>query len=568
LNFTDSGSGTSRNWRIATSEAAEGDFLIQVSSAANLTPSISALGFDRNGAATFASNVAVTGALDVTSTIGLIRINSSADLDTTGYGYIGYRDNSTGSYTERAYVGFGAGNGNFNLYSAAPGKVMTLGVNGVTSVLTISSTGLAVTGALSTTGVASFAGDDKISLSSVGATDQYFLGANYSNANGTESVINSSRSSWRSVMRNATTHEYGIDFRAVSAAAGAFTRLLTVTSAGNVGIGTTSPSSLLDIESSSQTAEISLNQTGASGRDYRLGSTGSGYGSAGNFIIYDVTAGAERFRINSSGNFAIPAGKYINFNGNATAAEYAIEAATGASPYDFRFIGSVDSGTQRWFSFGYYTSNSNASTWNSKFNINSYTGQVQMTNSDGTRFNALFPSRYGYSSAYMALVVGATSGNTTVCIGVDPSGNASGAFSGTGSEVMFRNVGSFICPNAANTTYNGIMSWSGSAVTMPGSLTVSGTITEASSITLKENLNPITDALDVISSLQGWIYDRKDGSAMNQAGFIAEEVEQVLPNVVSKTEDGTPMGVQYTKIIAYLVESVKELKAQIEVLKK
>jgi hypothetical protein len=71
LNFTDTGSGTSRNWRIATSEAAEGDFLIQVSSAANLTPSISALGFDRNGAATFASNVAVTGALTTTGNVGI-----------------------------------------------------------------------------------------------------------------------------------------------------------------------------------------------------------------------------------------------------------------------------------------------------------------------------------------------------------------------------------------------------------------------------------------------------------------------------------------------------------------
>jgi hypothetical protein len=76
-------------------------------------------------------------------------------LDTTGYGYISYRDNSTGSYAERAYVGFGAGNGNFNLYSAAPGKVMTLGANGVTSVLTISATGLAITGALSCTGALS-----------------------------------------------------------------------------------------------------------------------------------------------------------------------------------------------------------------------------------------------------------------------------------------------------------------------------------------------------------------------------------------------------------------------------
>jgi hypothetical protein len=109
------------------------------------------------------TGLAVTGALDVTSTIGLIRINSSADLDTTGYGYISYRDNSTGSYAERAYVGFGAGNGNFNLYSAAPGKVMTLGADGVTSVLTISATGLAVTGAITATGnITAYFSDDRL----------------------------------------------------------------------------------------------------------------------------------------------------------------------------------------------------------------------------------------------------------------------------------------------------------------------------------------------------------------------------------------------------------------------
>jgi len=93
-------------------------------------------------------------------------------------------------------------------------------------------------GYLSVEGYASFGVADKISLSSVGATDEYYLSQNYSNNNGTETVSVAARSSWRTVMRNATTFEYGIDFRAESAAVGAFTRLVTVRSTGNVLIGT------------------------------------------------------------------------------------------------------------------------------------------------------------------------------------------------------------------------------------------------------------------------------------------------------------------------------------------
>ena len=93
-------------------------------------------------------------------------------------------------------------------------------------------------GYLSVEGYASFGVSDKISLSSVGATDEYYLSQNYSNNNGTETVSVAARSSWRTVMRNATTFEYGIDFRAESAAVGAFTRLVTVRSTGNVLIGT------------------------------------------------------------------------------------------------------------------------------------------------------------------------------------------------------------------------------------------------------------------------------------------------------------------------------------------
>jgi hypothetical protein len=82
------------------------------------------------------------------------------------------------------------------------------------------------------------------------------------------------------------------------------------------------------------------------------------------------------------------------------------------------------------------------------------TGQVQVVNSYPTLINALKGSYFGYSSSsYQALVVGTTSGNTTVCINVDPSANTSPAFSGGGGEVMFRNGAQFITPNSANTAF-------------------------------------------------------------------------------------------------------------------
>jgi len=87
-------------------------------------------------------------------------------------------------------------------------------------------------------------------------------------------------------------------------------------------------------------------------------------------------------------------------------------------------------------------------------------------------------------------------------------------------------------------------------------------ITESSSITLKENITPIADALDSVNKLSGIIYDRKDGSSYNEPGLIAEEVEKVLPNLV-KFNNGAPEGLYYTKITAYLIEAVKELHTEI-----
>ena len=105
------------------------------------------------------------------------------------------------------------------------------------------------------------------------------------------------------------------------------------------------------------------------------------------------------------------------------------------------------------------------------------------------------------------------------------------------------------------------------------SLTASGalsaaSITETSSIALKENLNPITDALDKVLSLNAFTYDRKNGSSFNEAGLIAEEVNEIIPNIVEKDENGNPASIQYSRLVAYLIESVKELKSELDSIKR
>jgi hypothetical protein len=91
-------------------------------------------------------------------------------------------------------------------------------------------------------------------------------------------------------------------------------------------------------------------------------------------------------------------------------------------------------------------------------------------------------------------------------------------------------------------------------------------ITESSSIVLKENVRPIEDSLSFIKKLNGVVYDRKDGSSKDEAGLIAEEVYKVLPNLVSLV-DGAPEAIQYTKLTAYLIEAVKDLSKEIKILK-
>jgi hypothetical protein len=146
--------------------------------------------------------------------------------------------------------------------------------------------------------------------------------------------------------------------------------------------------------------------------------------------------------------------------------------------------------------------------------------------------------------------------------GASLTGIASGFSGGNVSGVT-----NFTSSTASTSTTTGALIVTGGAG-ISGNLFVGGALTEISSATLKENITPIDGALDLILQLNGVIYDRKDGSRKNEAGLIAEEVNKILPNLISTDDQGTPLGVQYTKLTAYLIEAVKSLKAEIDQLKK
>jgi len=104
-----------------------------------------------------------------------------------------------------------------------------------------------------------------------------------------------------------------------------------------------------------------------------------------------------------------------------------------------------------------------------------------------------------------------------------------------------------------------------------GTVTASGLIqaqdfNSTSDITLKENIVQIENPLDILENLTGIKFNWKNTREVSY-GLSAQEVEKVLPDIV-KTREGGLKGVNYLNIIAILIESVKELKKEIEDIKK
>lgn len=168
-------------------------------------------------------------------------------------------------------------------------------------------------------------------------------------------------------------------------------------------------------------------------------------------------------------------------------------------------------------------------------------GQALMVNSkealwfDGTYFSW----GYGGTANYFRnkIFVGATYATPTQML--DVNGNA-----------RFRAIGSGAYAGVVNRTSDGTLT------------------TATSDERLKENISSLQNSLDKVMQLRGVSFTWKTNPEYGtRIGFIAQEFEKVIPELVFTNEVDGYKGINYAEVTAVLTEAIKELKAENDLLK-
>jgi hypothetical protein len=297
------------------------------------------------------------------------------------------------------------------------------------------------------------------------------------------------------------------------------TRMTILGSNGNVGVGTTLPSTKLEVA-----GHVTINSpTGASQTSYGLRLRKTNSSSA-------VQAGGE-----------ILASPYPN---NTNAANLIFKTADTVANLTQRMVidgvGNVGIGG----------------------NAPSYLLDVRDGTSSGAiaRFSAINPH---------VIIESSTAGPAVLHLKPNQTGNKSGQFKVTaGNGYNFR--WSNDAAGTGETTYMVL----DTSTTGGGDLTVKGDIIAygaPSDRKYKENIKPIESALDKAMQLQGVTFDWKETDGIldikEDIGFIAQDVEKVLPELVRDNGKGN-LSLRYQGITPILLEAIKELKEEIEELKK
>jgi hypothetical protein len=183
-------------------------------------------------------------------------------------------------------------------------------------------------------------------------------------------------------------------------------------------------------------------------------------------------------------------------------------------------------------------------------------------------------NRTGYSGGSTALQLNengtvVTTGALTTgdLLYVGSGGGGGGVWTWGGSDsYLYGPSGKTLWIGVNGLTDRGLKFVTAGHATFSHNLTVNGSFTESSSIRYKDNIETIKYGLDKVLQLRGVSYTKKD-TGLKEVGLIAEEINEVLPDVVIKNEEGEPDSVSYGRITAILIEAIKELKSEIEELK-
>ena len=157
------------------------------------------------------------------------------------------------------------------------------------------------------------------------------------------------------------------------------------------------------------------------------------------------------------------------------------------------------------------------------------------------------------SSTLALRVTGSTAltGSLFVSGAVSASAGFSGSFQGDGSDLT--GVGGF--PHTGSADITGSLLVTGSAFVT--------SLTETSALRYKKYVKDLNSETDNIYQLRPVHFRWRDDNRKDY-GLIAEEVEKIYPDLVTKGDNGDALGISYTKLTALLVKTIQELTDRVE----
>lgn len=373
------------------------------------------------------------------------------------------------------------------------------------------------------------------------------------------------------------------------------TERMRLDASGNLGVGTSSPTDIIDIAGAARfTSNISFN-TAKAGRIYKASNHGLALqgvtGTENDFAIFTPTGALKIVIPTGTTNLVLnPANGNVGIGTSSPADKLSISSSTnqiGLDTGDIAADGTLDIGLFTNGAFIGTQSGTNASADILRFGTS---GTERMRIDSGG--NAIFKKPAG---AYLQLSDGSavrgsinvttsdglifSTGNFIERMRLDASGNLLVGKSSANSTIIGSQIESdgqikATVNNQSALTLNRKGSDSSIAIfqrenSQVGSISVTGSATAyntSSDYRLKEDLQDF-EGLDLVSKIS--VYDFKWKADKSRSyGVMAHQLQEVLPQAVTGDKDAQKMqAVDYSKIVPLLVKSIQELKAEIELLK-